>query len=77
MAKGTPSFGKHQTISHINCKRCGRHSYHIKMQKCSACGYPRAKIRQESWRRKLTNRSARKAVKVLHMKQKTTRRGRR
>lgn len=76
MVKGTPSFGKHQTISHIRCKRCGRHTYHIKKQRCSACGFPRAKIRQEAWRWKTFNRKGRKDLKIGHMKVKTGRMGR-
>ena len=77
MSKGTPSFGKHQKIIHIKCKRCGRHSYHIRKQKCSACGFPRAKIRNEGWRWKTFNRSRRKDLKIKHMKKKTVRLGRR
>ncbi|MBI2076598.1 MAG: 50S ribosomal protein L37e [Candidatus Aenigmarchaeota archaeon] len=77
MSKGTPSFGKHHTITHIRCQRCGRHSYHIKKQQCSACGYPRPKIRDEGWRWKKWNKSVRKTKKVLHMKPKTARMGKR
>ena len=76
MSKGTPSFGKHQSITHIRCKRCGRHAYHVNKQHCAACGYPRAKIKQEAWRRKTWNRSGRRPVKILHMKVKTARIGR-
>ena len=75
MVKGTPSFGKHHTISHINCKRCGRHSYHIKKQKCSACGFPRAKLRQENWRWKTFTRQKRKDLKIGQQKVKTARMG--
>ncbi|RLJ04762.1 MAG: 50S ribosomal protein L37e [Candidatus Aenigmatarchaeota archaeon] len=39
MSKGKPSFGKHNKITHIRCRRCGRHSYHIKRGECSACGF--------------------------------------
>ncbi len=75
MSKGTPAQGKHQRITHIRCKRCGRHSYHMQKQKCSACGYPRPKIRQEAWRWKKFNKSFRKDIKVNHMKVKTARSG--
>ena len=68
-------MGRHNKIRHINCKRCGNHSYHIRKQKCSCCGYPRSKIRNENWRWKKTNGSARKDLKVKHMKDKTTHRG--
>ena len=30
MAKGTPSMGKRNRIVHIRCRRCGRHTYHIR-----------------------------------------------
>ena len=69
-------MGKHQRITHIRCKRCGRHSYHISHQTCAACGYPRAKIRKEAWRWKTWNRSARRKLKIKHMKPKTARSGR-
>lgn len=75
MVKGTASQGRHQRIAHIKCKRCGRHSYHIQHQKCSACGYPRAKIRNEAWRWKTVNRQKRKRLKIMHMKPKTARLG--
>ncbi len=76
MSKGTPSFGKHQGITHIRCRRCGRHSYHMNKMKCSACGFPRPKIRKEAWRWKTWNRSSRRDIKVNHMKVKTSRQGR-
>jgi large subunit ribosomal protein L37e len=43
MSKGTPSFGKHNKITHIRCRRCGKHSYHIKKGKCSNCGFGESK----------------------------------
>ncbi|MDD1779441.1 MAG: 50S ribosomal protein L37e, partial [Candidatus Helarchaeota archaeon] len=39
MTKGTPSFGKHHKKTHIRCRRCGRHSYHVRDKICSACGF--------------------------------------
>lgn len=61
MSKGTPSFGKHQKITHIRCKRCGRHAYHIRKKKCAACGFGKtSKIRNEKWRWKKVNRHERK-----------------
>ena len=73
--KGTPSMGKHQQIIHINCKRCGSHSYHIRKQKCSSCGYPRSKVRNENWRWKTYTNSKRKNLKISHMKPKTVHKG--
>jgi len=35
---------------HIRCRRCGRHSYHIRKKACSSCGYGKtSKIRSYSW----------------------------
>ncbi|MBU5575218.1 MAG: 50S ribosomal protein L37e [Candidatus Aenigmatarchaeota archaeon] len=49
MTKGTPSFGKHNKITHIRCRRCGRNSYHIQKKKCAACGYPNKRLRSFRW----------------------------
>ncbi len=49
MSKGTPSFGKHNKITHIRCRRCGRHAYHIRKKRCAACGYPNPKLRSYNW----------------------------
>lgn len=59
--KGTPSFGKHNKITHIACRRCGRHTFHIRKSVCAACGYGRsAKIRNHSWQRKTLQRDRKK-----------------
>ncbi|MBS3056525.1 MAG: 50S ribosomal protein L37e [Candidatus Aenigmarchaeota archaeon] len=74
MSKGTPSFGKHNRITHIRCRRCGRHAYHIRTSKCSSCGFGKStKIRNESWRWKKSNtaKRSRKTMKISHMKIKT------
>lgn len=58
MTKGTPSFGKYQHPLHVPCRRCGRHAYHIKKNRCSACGYGEtARIRSFKWQRKDINRN--------------------
>ena len=75
MAKGTPSMGKRNKIVHIRCRRCGRHSYHIRKKKCSACGYPRSTVRSENWRWNSWNRKKRSDLKIKHMKVKTARMG--
>ncbi|MCL4324318.1 MAG: 50S ribosomal protein L37e [Candidatus Thermoplasmatota archaeon] len=38
MGKGTPSKrgGK---LSHIICRRCGRHAYHVQHRICASCGF--------------------------------------
>ncbi|MCS7386976.1 MAG: 50S ribosomal protein L37e [Candidatus Methanomethylicota archaeon] len=58
MTKGTPSFGKRgRRKTHIRCRRCGRHSYHIRKKYCAACGFGRSsRIRRYSWANKKVNR---------------------
>ena len=46
MTKGTTSFGKRHSKSHVTCRRCGRRSFHIQKKTCSSCGYPAAKMRR-------------------------------
>ncbi len=58
MTKGTPSFGKRgRRKTHIRCRRCGRHSYHVRKRYCAACGFGRSKrLRRYSWQNKKINR---------------------
>ncbi|MCJ7456532.1 50S ribosomal protein L37e [Candidatus Bathyarchaeota archaeon] len=58
MGKGTPSFGlRGRSKTHIKCRRCGRHAYHIRKKRCAACGFgASAKIRRYSWMNKNVNR---------------------
>lgn len=59
--KGTPSFGKHNKIIHIRCRRCGNHSYNIKKSVCAKCGFGKSsKIRKYSWKWKAVNKKERK-----------------
>lgn len=46
--KGTPSMGKRSgKKSHIYCRRCGQHSYHVRKKTCSSCGFGNsAKLRK-------------------------------
>ncbi len=56
MSKGTPSFGKHNKKTHIRCRRCGGHSYHIRKKKCSSCGYgATARLRHYNWLKRPKN----------------------
>ncbi|MBI5347061.1 MAG: 50S ribosomal protein L37e [Candidatus Aenigmarchaeota archaeon] len=74
MVKGTASKGKHQKITHIRCRRCGRHSYHIRKSKCSACGFGKSrKMKNENWKWKTVTRSRRKDLKIGRQKVKTAR----
>ncbi|MBU0667141.1 MAG: 50S ribosomal protein L37e [Nanoarchaeota archaeon] len=54
MTKGTPSMGKKSgKKSHITCRRCGQHTYHIRKKACSSCGYGKSsKQRAYSWQKK-------------------------
>ncbi|MFH0829886.1 MAG: 50S ribosomal protein L37e [Candidatus Aenigmatarchaeota archaeon] len=54
MSKGTPSFGKHNKVSHIRCRRCGRNAYHINKKTCASCGFPAARTRSFKWQWKGT-----------------------
>lgn len=55
MGKGTPARGKKNKKTHIRCRRCGRHAYHIHKKRCAACGFGRSKrIRSYSWQNKKT-----------------------
>lgn len=59
MTKGTPSMGKRSSgKTHIQCRRCGGHAYHIRNKYCAKCGYGRAtKLRNFSWQKKKTLQS--------------------
>jgi large subunit ribosomal protein L37e len=39
MTKGTTSLGKRTKKTHIMCRRCGKHSYHIRKKTCASCGF--------------------------------------
>ncbi|MHA1607711.1 MAG: 50S ribosomal protein L37e [Candidatus Freyarchaeota archaeon] len=53
MVKGTPSMGKKNKKTHIRCRRCGRHAYHVRKKRCAACGFGASKrIRRYSWQNK-------------------------
>ena len=56
MTKGTSQFGKHNKKTHIRCRRCGRHSYHVRDKICAACGFGKSsKIKKYSWKNKKVN----------------------
>ena len=54
MTKGTPSRGRHSKgKTHIICRRCGNHSYHVRKKECAKCGYGKSsKTRKYSWQKK-------------------------
>ena len=52
MGKGTPSkSGGGKT--HIVCRRCGRHAYHVRKKRCAACGFGESKrLRTYGWNKR-------------------------
>ncbi|MBT4446175.1 50S ribosomal protein L37e [archaeon] len=50
----TASMGrKSGKTSHIICRRCGSHSYHIRKKRCASCGYgAEATTRKYVWNKK-------------------------
>ncbi|MEM0493495.1 MAG: 50S ribosomal protein L37e [Candidatus Thermoplasmatota archaeon] len=49
MTKGTPSKSGGKRL-HINCRRCGRQSFHVQKRRCSSCGFGETpKLRRYSW----------------------------
>jgi large subunit ribosomal protein L37e len=50
LTKGTASMGKRSAKkTHIRCRRCGRHSYHVRGV-CASCGFgASAKRRNYNW----------------------------
>ncbi|MAE13550.1 50S ribosomal protein L37e [Candidatus Woesearchaeota archaeon] len=54
MSKGTAARGRNSSKkSHIICRRCSGHSYHIHKKRCSSCGYGKtSKVRSYSWQKK-------------------------
>lgn len=54
MGTGTAAMGKRSgKKSHIHCRRCGEHTYHIRKKRCSSCGYGvSARLRKYTWQTK-------------------------
>ena len=54
MGKGTAAMGKNNNqLTHIHCRRCGQHTYHVRKKACSSCGFGKsAKLRSYSWQKK-------------------------
>merc|ERR1711998_687363 len=68
MTKGTQSFGKRQTKTHVVCRRCGRRSFHLQKGRCSACGYPLARKRTYQWGQKAIRRKTTGSGRMRYMK---------
>ena len=53
MTSGTSSQGKKNITTHVNCRRCGEKSYHVKKKECASCGFGKsAKRRDYAWKSK-------------------------
>ncbi|MBN2566839.1 50S ribosomal protein L37e [Candidatus Woesearchaeota archaeon] len=54
MSKGTASMGKRSgKKTHIRCRRCGKHTYHVRKKVCASCGYgASARLRSYTWQKK-------------------------
>eukprot|EP01129_Flabellula_baltica_P006207 TRINITY_DN22_c0_g1_i1.p2 TRINITY_DN22_c0_g1~~TRINITY_DN22_c0_g1_i1.p2 ORF type:complete len:101 (-),score=22.46 TRINITY_DN22_c0_g1_i1:41-343(-) len=75
MGKGTPSFGKKQTKTHMLCRRCGQRSYHKQKHRCASCGFgASASMRKYNWgykalRRRTTGTGKMRYLKTVEKKQ--------
>ncbi|EFK96210.1 Ribosomal protein L37e [sediment metagenome] len=48
--KGTVAMGRKNKKTHIICRRCGRHTYHLGRRKCAACGFgSSSKYKRFTW----------------------------
>jgi len=54
MTKGTASMGKKSGKTNmIQCRRCGKKTYHMRKKKCASCGFGKsAKLRSYTWQKK-------------------------
>lgn len=62
MTKGTASFGKQSgKKTHIRCRRCGNHSYHVRKSRCASCGFGESSRRRKyNWSTRTHNGNRRK-----------------
>jgi len=62
MVKGTPSMGrKGKRKTHRACRRCGRHTFHIRQKVCAACGFGRSsRLKVYAWQWKTVQRDKRR-----------------
>lgn len=69
MTKGTSSFGKRTSKTHVTCRRCGRRAYHIQKGKCGSCGYGQTKsMRRFNWSEKALRRRTQGTGRMRHLK---------
>mmetsp|Transcript_3941 Transcript_3941/g.9208 ORF Transcript_3941/g.9208 Transcript_3941/m.9208 type:complete len:91 (+) Transcript_3941:45-317(+) len=68
MTKGTTSFGKRHSKTHVVCRRCGKRSFHIQKKKCGSCGYPESKMRRYHHHYKAMRRRTEGTGRMRYMK---------
>ena len=68
MTKGTTSFGKRTSKTHVTCRRCGRRTYHIQKGTCSSCGYPGSKMRRYRQHAKAMRRRTQGTGRMRYLK---------
>ncbi len=71
--KGTTSFGGKHNKTHVLCRRCGKHSYHVQKSRCAGCGYPAPKIRSYAWGYKAIRRRTTGTGRMRYLKHIPTR----
>ncbi|HID73797.1 MAG TPA: 50S ribosomal protein L37e [Thermoplasmata archaeon] len=50
MTRGTTAHGKRNRKTHIVCRRCGNHSYHVRKKRCASCGFGASRrVRTYGW----------------------------
>jgi len=68
MTKGTASFGKRHTKTHVLCRRCGRRALHGQKLRCASCGYPDARKRKFNWAQKAIRRNTTGTGRLRYLK---------
>jgi len=68
VTKGTRSFGKKHTKSHVLCKRCGQRAYHVQKQQCASCAYPQPKMRRYNFLYKAKRRRTQGTGRCRYLK---------
>lgn len=66
MGKGTPSRSGGRIV-HIRCRRCGKHSYHVRRRHCASCGFGTdARMRGYAWHKQKNGVSSPKSIVRKH-----------
>ena len=54
--------------THVLCRRCGNHSYHLQKSRCARCAYPAPKIRSFNWGYKAIRRRTTGTGRMRYLK---------